>query len=220
MQLDLAGQPVFPDGEQKHHDGRQHQNGNGQKQRRIVLASRGVPRDQQAGGSQRKHPAQCAHQVDDGVALAAQGLGGYVRHERHGGGAVHAHRQKQQPQCHHKQPQAAGSIRDGQQVHQHHRNQRAAQDIGHTPAQARVRAVRQLAEKGQQKQRQHIVQRHDYARDIVRDIEGIFQNEGHHIVIQLPERTDGQKGQAHQERSLVIELHAQNLPYRNDDFFL
>ena len=111
-------------------------------------------------------------------------------------------------------------VRDGQQIHQHHRSQRAAQDIGHAPAQTRVRAVRQLAEQRQKEQRQHVVQRHDDARNIIGDVEGIFQNEGHHVVVQLPERADGQECQAHQERSLVIELHAKTSPCQNSDFFL
>ena len=47
---------------------------------------------------QVQNAAHGAHQVDDGVGTAAQGLGGHVGHQGHGGGAVGAHGHQQQPQ--------------------------------------------------------------------------------------------------------------------------
>ena len=136
------------------------------------------------------------------------------------GAAVHAHRQKQQPQvppqtatgCGHRPRRAAGSsapprpaCRPGYRAYAGPRRvcvrsdslpKRGSRNNASTLSSAMITPA------------------------ISSGISKVFfQNEGHHIVIQLPERTDGQKGQAHQERSLVIELHAQNLPYRNDDFF-
>ena len=206
------GQPVFPDGQSKHGHRQQHQNGNEEKQGGVILAPRGVARDQQARGGQGKDAAQRAHEVDDGVALAAQGLGGDIRHERHGGRAVDAHGQEQKRQRAHKQPKAPRPVGGGQEVHQHRRGQRAAHDVGHALAKRRARAVGELAEKRQQKQRQDVVQRHDDARDIIGHIEGVFQNQGYDAVVELPERADGEKCQAHQQRSLVVELHPFDLP--------
>ena len=90
------------------------------KQRRQRRAERQHCRQRQI-----QNAADRAHQVDDGVAAAAQGLRGHIRHQRNCRGAVHAHRNKQQRQHRDEQPQnqrrgrrGIGVVQHGQQVHQ------------------------------------------------------------------------------------------------------
>ena len=52
---------------------------------------------QEGGDDQVNDAAQSAHQVDDGIGLGAQGLGGHVGHQCHGGRTVSTHGDKQQP---------------------------------------------------------------------------------------------------------------------------
>ena len=54
-------------------------------------------------------------------------------------------------------------VKKRQQIHQDHRSRRAAEDKRHPPPDLRARPITQRAEERQQKQRQHIVRRHDRA---------------------------------------------------------
>ena len=174
---------------------------------------------QKPGHGQRKDAAQRAHQIDDGVSLAAQGLGGHVRHQRHGRRTIGAHGDQQQPQRDHEQQQFFVVVRIRQDVHQDDRRRRAAQNKGHAPSQLRVALVGQLAEEGQQEQRQHVIHGHDHAHQTVLHVEGVLQNQGNHIVVQLPERADGQERKAHQQRPFVVQFHLFSSVLRKDRIF-
>ena len=106
-----------------------------------------------------------------------------------------------------------GVVQHGQQVHQYDRRRCAADDVGHTAADARVRPIRQRAEERQQEQRQHIIRRHDRARNRLVQVESIRQDQRHHAVIHLPENADGQKRQTDQHGALGVELHGKFRPF-------
>ena len=178
------------------------------------------------GRDEIQNAADRAHEVDDGVCARAQGLGRHVRHQRHRGRAVRAHRHEQQPQRHDEEHELARFpgrsvtvVKHRQQVHQHHRAGRAAEDEGHSAPDARARAVAQRAEERQQKQRQHVVRRHDRAGDRLVEVEGIGQDERDDVVVHLPERTDGEESKAHQHRALVVELHEESSLQTLSNFF-
>ena len=161
-----------------------------------------------------QNAAHRAHQVDDGVRARAQGLGRHVGHQRYRGRAIRPHRHEQQPQRDDEQHQLAplprrgvAVVEDRQQIHQNHRAHRAAEDERHPPPDLRARAVAQRAEKRQQKQRQHIVRRHDRAGNGLVEVERVRQNQRDDVVVHLPERADGQKRQSHQHCAPVVELH-------------
>ena len=65
-------------------------------------------------------------------------------------------------------------VRIGQDVHQDDRRSRATQNEGRAPPQLRVALVGQLAEEGQQEQRQHVIHGHHYAHQTVLHMERVF----------------------------------------------
>ena len=218
----LFGQPLFLHRQRQHKHRYCHNQRHDDKQRLIIhmsrhLARRGVQHCRQR---QIQNAADRAHQVDDGIAAAAQGLRGHIRHQRHRRGAVHAHRNKQQRQHRDEQPQnqrrgrrGIGVVQHGQQVHQYDCRRCAANDVGHPAANARVRLIRQSAEERQQEQCQHIIRRHDRARNRLVQVESIRQNQRHHAVIHLPENADGQERQTDQHGTLGVELHGKFRPF-------
>ena len=207
----------LPDGEQQHHHRHRHNARHNEEQGLVVhvLQSPGLFRGiEDHAYAQVDHAAHRAHQVDDGVALGAQGLGGDVGHQGHRRGAVGAHGDEQQAQHNDKARQLEGSgldgvavVQQGQQVHQHHRPGGARQDEGGAPAQLPHAAlIGQPAEQGQQKQGQHIIRRHDHSGEGLVQREGAPEDQRHQIVVHLPERADGQKGKADQNRPFVVQL--------------
>ena len=174
-----------------------------------------------AGGIQHRSHRQIdqsahgAHQVDDSIGLTAQGLCRHIGHQRHRRRAVSTHSHQQQTQHHDKGHQLKGHgflgiavIQHRQQIHQNHCHRRARQDKGSTPTQlGLLHPVGETAEQRQQKQRQHIVRRHDHTGQSLVHAKGSLQHQRDHVVVHLPESTDGQKGQTYQHRSLVVKLH-------------
>ena len=100
---------------------------------------------------------------------------------------------------------AVGQQRQAQ--HQKYRRQSAAQNIGSAPAQPAAAPIGQASEQRQQKQRQHIIRRHNGTGEGLVQMEGIGQNQGHQIVVHLPEGTDGQEGKASQNRAAGVQFH-------------
>ncbi len=133
-------QPGLPDGQQ--HDGhcRQHDEGDDDEQGLVVDVVQPLGFGawiEHRRHTQVQHAAHRAHEVDNGVGLAPQGLGGHVRHQRHRRGAVGAHGDEQKPQDDDKAHQLEGGrlggvavVQHGQQVHEHHRRPGAAQNEG------------------------------------------------------------------------------------------
>ena len=204
----------------EHGDGNRHQHRHYNEKRPVVHVRK--PRRLAVGIEDRGHDeiqdtADRAHEVDDRVCTRAQGLGRHVRHQRYRRRAVCAHRHEQQTQRHDEEHELAhlpgcgvAVVKHRQQVHQHHRADRAAEDEGHSAPDARARAVAQRAEERQQKQRQHVVRRHDRTGDRLVEVEGIGQDERDDVVVHLPERTNREEGKAHQHRALVVELHEES----------
>ena len=159
--------------EVQHDDRNRHQRRHDDK-KRLVVHMRGprclAVRIQHRRHDQIRNAADCTHQVDDRVRARSYGLGCHVRHQRHRGRAVGPHRHEQQAQRHDEEHELArlpgrgvAVVKHRQQVHQHHRADRAAEDKRHPPPDLRARPITQRAEERQQKQRQHIVRRHDRA---------------------------------------------------------
>ena len=119
--------------------------------------------DEEGYCAEREDAAYGAHEIDDGVSLAAQRLGRYVRHKRDGGRTVDSHGDEQQAQSGKKQRQRGHFVRDRQYHGKNAGAERAGDYIRHTPANARVCAVRQRAEQRKHEQRQYIVKSHDDA---------------------------------------------------------
>ena len=166
------------------------------------------------GHGQIENAAYGAHQIDDGVAFAAQGLGSHIRHQGHGGRAVGAHSDQQQAQHDDERHQLEGGggggeavIQQRQDVQQDDGAAGTEEDEGHPLAQAGIGAVRDAAEDGQQEQGQHVIRRHDGAGKGLVQVEGVGQDQGDDAVIHLPEGADGQEGKAHQNGAFVIQLH-------------
>ena len=63
------------------------------------------------------------------------------------------------------------------------------------------------AEQRQQEKRQNVVQRHDRSGERLIQMERFGQDLGDDAVVHLPESTDRQKRQAHQNRATVVQLH-------------
>ena len=164
--------------------------------------------------AQIQHAAHRAHEVNDGVGPGAQGLGGHVGHEGHRRRAVGAHGDEQQAQHDNKAHQLEGGglggiavVQDGQQVHEDHRRPGARQDEGGPAAHPGLPApVGETAEQGQQEQSQNVVRRHDDAGEGLVHVEGSAEDQGHQIVVHLPEGADREKGQPHQDGALVVQL--------------
>ena len=93
------------------------------------------------------------------------------------------------------------------------RSRRAAEDKRHPPPDLRARPITQRAEERPQTQRQHIIRRHDRARNRLVQVESIRQNQRHHAVIHLPENADGQERQTDQHGALGVELHGKFRPF-------
>lgn len=62
------------------------------------------------------------------------------------------------------------------------------------------------AEQRQQEQSHHIVRCHDGAGNGLVQVKGVRQNQGNQIVIHLPEGTDGQEREAHQDCALGVRV--------------
>ena len=169
----LGGQLRLLNGEKQHADGDEHDGGHHQEQGLIVHMGQALHLGvgvHDGGHGQVEYAAHGAHQVDDGVALAAQGLGGHIRHESHSGRAVGAHGDEQQAQHDDEGHQLEGGggggiavIQQGQEVQQNDGAAGAEEDEGHPLAQLGIRPVRNAAEDRQQKQGQYIIRRHDGA---------------------------------------------------------
>ena len=161
---------------------------------------------------QHQHAAHGAHQVDDGVALAAQGLGCDVRHQGHGGAAVGGHGNEQQPQADEEQQGVVLLLCCGHDGEAQKRQNGAAQYVRHTAADFRAGLVAQLAEQRQHEQRQHVVHGHHDADVAVAHMERVFQDQGDDVVVHLPERADGHECKAHEKGAFVIQLHREKPP--------
>ncbi|MPM82707.1 hypothetical protein SDC9_129769 [bioreactor metagenome] len=98
------------DGKEQHAHTNQHKGRQHQKHGQIA----GVVgfRDQHFDQNQHCDAANGTHQIDDRVALAAQGFRGHVRHQRHGRAAVAGHGKQCKAKAHHKQRQAVNVVAD------------------------------------------------------------------------------------------------------------
>ncbi len=196
----------------------EHDRGNDHEQGLIVDMSKTL--DLAVGIHDRRNAevdnaAERAHEVYYSVALAAQGLGGDIRHQGDSGRAVGAHGDEQQAEHDDKGYCLEGARRCGiavvdqrQQVHQDDRNARAEQDKRHALADLRARFVRYRAEQRQQEQREHVIGRHYRAGIRLVEVEGVRKYKGYDAVIHLPERADGQERKARQYGAFVIKLHS------------
>ena len=142
------------------------------KQREIGTIHIALCLVQEGGNEQIDNAAQSAHQVDHGVGLGPQGLGGHIGHQGHRRGPVGAHGNEQQAQHADEGCQLSGSgdgvvaVRDqGQGQHQRHRRDGSAQDKGTASSQRAFAPVGNTAEQRKQHQSQHIVRRHNGAGD-------------------------------------------------------
>ena len=159
--------------------------------------------------------ANRAHQIDDGVALGAQGLGGNIGHQRHSGGAVCAHGNQQQTQHDDKGGHLEGAgcaciaiVQQGQHVEQDDGAAGAEENIGHALAYSGACPVGQAAKEGQQEQRKNVIRRHDGTGDSFIQMEGVGEDERHNAVIHLPEGADGQKSKTHQKGPFIVKFHS------------
>ena len=169
---------------------------------------------QKCGNNQVNDAAQSAHQVDDGVGLGAQGLGGDVGHQRHGGAAVGTHGDQQNAQADdeaHLFPGIGGSVKavgeNGQRHHHRHSREGAEENVGTAAAKAGGAFIGQPAKKRQQEQGKNVVRRHNHAGNTFSHAEGFRENFGDQIVVHLPEGADGQKRETDQYGALGVELH-------------
>ena len=213
----------LPDGQQQHRHRQHHDAGDHQKQGLVVhmvQPTGGLVRVQDHGDDQVQNAAHGPHEIDDGVGLGPQRLGSYIGHQGHGGGAVNAHGHQQHQQHPNEQGQLPGSgdggvavVNEGQQVHQHRRQNGAHQDVGGAPAQAAAAFVGQGAEQGQQEQGQHVVRSHQQTGNGLAQVEGILvgKNFGNDAVVHLPEGGDGQKRQTDEHGAFVVQLQGIHL---------
>ena len=166
------------------------------------------------GNAEIDDAAERAHEIDDGVCLAAQGLGRDIRHQCDRRRPVCTHRHEQQPENddegHGLEAARRGGIAvvyDGQNVHQDDCSARAEKHIGHTLADPGARFVRERAEKRQQEQREDVVRRHYHARIGLVELEGICKEQWNDAVVHLPESADGQERKSRQYGSFVVKFH-------------
>ena len=215
--------PVFlpelrlPDGQVQNCHRRDHDHRDDEEQRAIADMPDPLGfghRIHQRRQPQIQNAAHGPHQVDDGICTAAQRLRGHVGHQRHRGRAIGAHGNQQQPQHYNEQHQRAGAgvcriavIQQRDQVHQNGRQCSAAHNERHPPPDAGAGLIGQCAKERQQKQRQYVICRHNSPGEGLVQFKGVGQDQGHHAVVHLPERTDRQKRQAHQNRATVVQLH-------------
>ena len=158
-----------------------------------------------------KDAADVAHQVDDGVGLGPEGLGGHIGHIGHGGGPVDAHGEQQAQKRPEKQREAAAGGGCRQHGHQADGGQGAEQDVGGAAAQAGAGPVGQGPEQGQQQQGGHVVDGHDGVGGKGPQAEDVFQQMGNDLVIELPEGQNGHKAKADEDGALGIQLHGRHL---------
>ena len=214
--------------EEKDRNGDKHDRRNDDKQRLIVDMCKtcdlavGV---HDGSNAEVDNSAECAHEVNYRIALAAQGLGGDIRHKCDSRRAVGAHGNEQQTEHDDEgyRLKGAGScgiavIDNGQNVHEDDGKTRAEQDKRHTLAYLGVRAVGDGAEQRKQEQRKDIVRRHDSAGVGLVQVEGIRENEGYDAVVHLPECAYRQKGKARQYRALVVKFHIKPPIYCTEHF--
>ncbi|MPM75015.1 hypothetical protein SDC9_122006 [bioreactor metagenome] len=105
-----------------------HQHRDRKEEIEIVCASVCAVHNEHFHHDERKRTADSTHEVDDRVALAAQRLGGNVRHQRHGGRAVRTHEDEQDAQRRAKEEQAEVVFRILQNRHRKHRADRSEQN--------------------------------------------------------------------------------------------
>ncbi len=195
-------------------DGEEHDGGNDDEQRLVVDVVKPLYFGiwiHDGGDNQVKDAAHRAHQVDDGVALGAQGLRGHVRHQGHGRGTVRSHGNQKQPQhddegCRLKRGRRRGVavVQKGQDVDKDDGAAGSEQDKRHALPDARVRPVGNGAEQWQQEQCQNVVRGHDRAGERLVQVERVGQNQGDDAVIHLPESRDGQERQSDQDGTFVV----------------
>ena len=233
--LQLLSQLVFLDGLEEHQGGDHHQHrGDDEGQLDgpdVPVLGPGVDvvgehhEDAQDCG---EGAAEVAHDVDDAVGLGPQGLGGDVRHQGHGGIAVHHHEDQHD---HHGDDHAHDVVaveEQGDEGEGHRGNEGAHQNIGHALADGGLRLIREVAEDGQQDQGGQVVAGHDdahdplHVQDLIR-IAGFQLGRGHAVnvvgedirqkrgapgVVHLPEQQDAEEGKADEGRAPDVELQA------------
>ena len=196
-------------------DAHGHQNAQHRKDGQVVGAehlARDLLGQKHLHGAQHQHAAHGAHQVDDRVALAAQGFGRHVGHQGHGGAAVGSHGDQHTAQPRKEQHKIVLPLGQGQNRQTHHGRHRAAHNVRHTPAHTGAGLVAEFAEQRQHEQRQHVVHGHDHADERVIHGKGLFQNQRDQVVVHLPERADGHECKAHEKGAFVIQLHREKPP--------
>ena len=210
-------QLFLTDGGKQHADRNRHNARHDGEQRQVVhVLQAGHPAGgiQHTGDDQVQDTAHGAHQVDDGIGAAAQGLGGQVGHQGDRRGTVGAHGDEKKSQNGNKQHQlgdrgvgGVAVIQNGQQHHQQDGAACPAKDEGHPAAQTAAVSVTDGAEQRQQEQGQYVIGGHDDTRVGLIQMKGVGQDFGDHAVIHLPEGADGQKRKSNQNGALIVELH-------------
>ena len=205
------------DGEKQHGYGNKHDRRNDHKQRLIVDVRKALDLAvwvHNRGHAEVDNATERAHEVYDRVALAAQGIGRNVRHERNRRGTIGAHCNEQQTENDHERNGLEGCRRCNiavvdkrQQVHEYDRKARAEKNKRHALADLGVRFVRDCAEQRQQEQCKHVVGRHYRAGIRLVEVECVGQYKWNDAVVHLPERADGQERKARQYGAFVVKLH-------------
>ena len=107
-----------------------------------------------------------------------------------------------------------GVVHEGQADQRHRGDEGADDDEGRPAAVAAGTLVGDVAEQGQQEQRQHVVQRHDDAGPGLAHAEFVGQDQGNGVVIGLPEGADEEEGEAYHDGALVVEFHSVSSSWR------
>ena len=219
--LVLRGKLGFVGSKLKHDHRYEHYCRDYYEQRLIVYVSKSLRlglRVHYGSNSQVDYSAQGAHKVDYGVGLGAKRLGRYVRHQSNGRRSVGAHRYEQKPQQyneHHDFPaggrRRVAVVQDGQYVHKDYGAGGTEDYVGHALAYLCVGAVGQRSEQRKQEQSENVVRAHNDAGDGLVHVEGLGEDEGHNVVVHLPERADGQECQSYEYGPFVVELHCRLL---------
>ena len=180
----------------------------------MIQPSHLAGRVHDGGDGQIQDAAHRPHEVDDSVALAAQGLGGNVGHEGHRWRAVYPHGYQQQAQYHDEGDQlergglgGVAVIQERQDVHEDDCEGGTHKNVRGALAQFAVGPVGQPAEQGQQEQGQNVVRGHDGPGQGLIEVEGASKDQVHNAVVHLPEGGDGQEGQSYEDGALAVELH-------------
>ena len=207
----------LPDGGKQNTDRNGHNARHDGKERQIIdvlQAGHAAGGIQHTGDKQVQNATDRAHQVNDGIGAAAQGLGGDIRHEGHRRGTIGAHGDEQKAQYGNEQHQLGNGgmgsvavIQNGQQHHKQDGTAGAAQDKWHPAAHAAAAAIADGAEERQQEQGQDVIRRHNDAGVSFIQVEGVGEDLGDDAVVHLPEGADGKKREPHQNGALVVQLH-------------